>query len=651
MSSLKRLAACSGILVATWANPGWSIPITIINDDPSGIGLNDPTPSEPVGGNTATTLGGQRIAVLNRGAELVGRLIDGPVPIEVRTITSPSLFCNATRATLASAGATFLIQDFVNAPEPQTYYPIGLANQFVGRDLIPADNSRGDEPSDISLRLNRDIGSAECLEASSVYYGLDDQAPPATVNLLATIVHELIHGLGFSSAVNPETGVFDLGNPAVFDRLIDIQDSSGGVTAFDQATPAERLMAATSGEIGSLFIGSDRARRGKQSRLVNQGREAIGPALYSPNPVESGSSISHWSQAFVPNQTMEPLISFDLQANQGIGLSSCVLADMGWQISDPTVCPGAVDAAAVTLSRSRVDFGIVPPSQFAQTRVRIYSTSGDPVEINGLSITGSNAFAAIDGRGCQQVDLNQVCSTLIRFDPAPGTGRTEATLTVRYANQQEVTATLVGAGATQAEEAAGQPTPVPDDDGEESAPVVDPPSSPEPSDESPDEQEPSSDDTPSNEQPDPNQPETDQPGDEQKDPEPTGKDSEPAAPEADPPTDEREENAPADDEGDTPEPETDSPGEEGGESVPDDQQPDSTEPGGMQSPDDAPNDETVSVGAAVGNEGDDGTSGSAGGGCSMASTSQPFDPTLLALCSMAGVLVIRRKRRPARARP
>jgi hypothetical protein len=60
---------------------------------------------------------------------------------------------------------------------------------------------------------------------------------------------------------------------------------------------------------------------------------ATGKALvYTPNPVEPGSSISHWDTIARPNQLMEPSINGDLTHSVLIpeDLTYELLKDLGW---------------------------------------------------------------------------------------------------------------------------------------------------------------------------------------------------------------------------------------------------------------------------------------------------------------------------------
>ena len=52
--------------------------------------------------------------------------------------------------------------------------------------------------------------------------------------------------------------------------------------------------------------------------------------MYAPNPVEGGSSVSHFDTDLTPNDIMEPITTPDRKDN--IGLARFLLQDIGWQI-------------------------------------------------------------------------------------------------------------------------------------------------------------------------------------------------------------------------------------------------------------------------------------------------------------------------------
>src|SRR5262245_31900077 len=93
-------AAALGISSASFG----AATITILNNDAAGEGFNDPTAAAPVGGNTGTTLGQQRLNAFQAAANIWGATITSSVTIVIRANFDP-LTCTATSATLGSAGS------------------------------------------------------------------------------------------------------------------------------------------------------------------------------------------------------------------------------------------------------------------------------------------------------------------------------------------------------------------------------------------------------------------------------------------------------------------------------------------------------------------------------------------------------------------
>jgi len=80
---------------------------------------------------------------------------------------------------------------------------------------------------------------------------------------------------------------------------------------------------------------------------VRAGADPQGRALlYSPNPVQPGSSISHWDPSASPSQLMEPAINSDLTHSVDVpqDLTTSLLRDIGWYLDrDIDNVPDAVD--------------------------------------------------------------------------------------------------------------------------------------------------------------------------------------------------------------------------------------------------------------------------------------------------------------------
>lgn len=247
----------------------------IVNNNAPGVGLNDPTPAAPVGGNPGTTLGEQRLNAVGKAAEIWSARLDSNVPIRIRT-----QFVALGPGILGSAGPISVSRDFPNAPLPGTWYHIALANKLAGVDLIPGSD-------DINVNFS---------SAFNFYLGLDNNAPPGQPDLVTVLLHEFAHGLGFSQLANLSTGALFGGFPDQYNSQL--LDTSLGKT-WPQMTNAERAASATrfgrvvwngprvtAGSPDMLLFGSPEVRATAPAAIAGSyqfGTAAFGPTLGSPD--------------------------------------------------------------------------------------------------------------------------------------------------------------------------------------------------------------------------------------------------------------------------------------------------------------------------------------------------------------------------------
>ena len=128
------LVATGALFAALVTGRAQAAIIVVDNFDVPGTGLNDETPTVPVGGNPGTTLGQQRLNALQYAADIWGSILASDVPILVAASFSP-LSCGSSSATLGGAGTTALHRDFAGALVPGTYYAAALADKLAGMDL------------------------------------------------------------------------------------------------------------------------------------------------------------------------------------------------------------------------------------------------------------------------------------------------------------------------------------------------------------------------------------------------------------------------------------------------------------------------------------------------------------------------------------
>ena len=230
------------LLLAILPLSAYGAEVVVVNGDPPGVGFNDPTPAVPVGGNPGTTVGQQALNVFQRAASVWGAKLVSDQPIYVISFFTP-LSCNATGAVLGAAGANWY---FANIPAanggkgltPDTWYPAALAEKLTRQDIVADPN----DPFEIFSLFNSELGKPGCLTGSGWYYGLDNREPSNRIDLLAVVLHEFGHGLGFSvGPTSSNSGARAAGFPSVWERYM--LDASNGKRWIDM-TNAERAASA-----------------------------------------------------------------------------------------------------------------------------------------------------------------------------------------------------------------------------------------------------------------------------------------------------------------------------------------------------------------------------------------------------------------------
>lgn len=275
--SLRTLVfALAGTLLCAGLVSAGPAQFVIVNVNAAGVGFNDPTPAVPVGGNTGTTLGEQRLIAFTHAASIWSARLDSAVPIRIRaqfTALGPGI--------LGSAGPVTVVRDFPNAPLPGTWYHIALANKLAGVDLLPAND-------DINANFSTNF---------NFYLGLDNNHGPLN-DLVTVLLHEFAHGLGFSQNASLTTGALLAGLPDHYNtRLFDTFLGK----FWPQMTNAERLASATrfgrvvwdganvTGHVPSvLSFGSPTVQVNAPAVIAGGyqfGTAAFGPAIGNPTVV------------------------------------------------------------------------------------------------------------------------------------------------------------------------------------------------------------------------------------------------------------------------------------------------------------------------------------------------------------------------------
>ena len=414
------IALFSLVLALAASSPAFgAVTIAISNNDGPNEGFNDPTPVAPVGGNSGTTLGQQRLNAFQAAAIIWGATLTSSVTIVIRANFDP-LTCNATNAVLGSAGPLFLERDFVGAPFAATWYHEALGEKLFGGILTPS--------PDIGATFNTNLGQAGCLTGTFFYLGLDNNHG-ANVDLVTVLLHEFGHGLGFSTTTSSSTGVVFMGFPSVYDRFL-VDNSTG--ESWIQMTNAERQASAIGVnrlawngplvEDNALAVLNDAALVRINSPAGIAGNFQGGAALFGPALTSSGVT-GNVVQAVDPADGAGPLTTDGCSAltNAGAVAGNIAIIDRG-TCGFPVKVLNAQNAGAIGViivdnvtgqppaPLGGVDGSITIPSE------RVTFEDGATIKAN---LPGVNATLRSDPTLAQGADF---LNKLLMFSPNPVQG-------------------------------------------------------------------------------------------------------------------------------------------------------------------------------------------------------------------------------------
>ncbi|HXC52928.1 MAG TPA: hypothetical protein VN634_18725 [Candidatus Limnocylindrales bacterium] len=337
------LVACSLVAVPVTAS---AVTITIRNNDLPGKGFNDPSPVQPVGGNPGRSLGAQRLFLFQYAADIWSERLGGNVPIVVSASFSQQGGTSVS-AVLGFARPTTVHDDFTNAPKPSTWYVAALANQRIGidlNDLLPGECPialAGNHCPEIEANFNSDVDGPVVLGLHDFYYGVDGNNG-IDIDFLSVLLHEIGHGLGFLTLVDPNGVKFNGEDDPYLSLLEDMLLTPRKLSAMTDTQRKIALRAdgnlvftgaATLAAAGGLAAG----------RRVDGALKVFAPSIY-----QLGSSVSHVDTVASPNELMEPYLS-DPQPHN-LDITVAMLADMGWTEHANAVCGDANGDGSVSTS-------------------------------------------------------------------------------------------------------------------------------------------------------------------------------------------------------------------------------------------------------------------------------------------------------------
>ena len=314
LKTLPALTLALALTLIASAEASAQATVVILNADAAGVGFNDPTPATPIGGNTGTTIGQQRLNAFQAAANIWGAtLVSGPtITISARWVDMSSS-CTANSGTLASAGNSGSVWRNFAGAVPGFWYGNALANAISNQDR------NGAGTAEINAQFNLSLGTPGCLESRHWYYGLDNNHGANGTDFISVTLHELGHGLGFQTFTSRTTG-FQVGSdaqgvggfPSIYDRYL--FDNVTNKT-WPQMTNTERVASAINtghlvwigpqvvADVPGVLSGTPRLRINSPTAIA--GNYEVGTASFGP-PLSAGGTTADVVQS-VPNDGCSPI--------------------------------------------------------------------------------------------------------------------------------------------------------------------------------------------------------------------------------------------------------------------------------------------------------------------------------------------------------
>lgn len=278
----------------------------------------------------------QAAEAMSRAVEILSQYfnIDGSIPVEIK-----ATFENLDNdSTLAVARPNFIVlEQFSSDPNPiRLWLPIGLSNHLRGMDSAPGE-------FDIEITVNSGASGV-------LYLGTDGNPPPGQVDGVSVFMHEIIHGMGFTTSMRVENGLGHWGDetlsgtpPGVFGHVYDffittgeqqdLIDPTGGPAEGGPTGPAAFPNA--SQELADALTSNDLFFFGFDSIIANNIQNI---AIHAPPEFSQGSSITHTEEATFfdpsPGGLMSPAVAPGEGRPDPGAVILAMLRDMGWATLD-----------------------------------------------------------------------------------------------------------------------------------------------------------------------------------------------------------------------------------------------------------------------------------------------------------------------------
>ncbi len=234
--------------------------------------------------------------------EQLSNFVSTDVPVYV-SVEYTDLGGGSGGLTLANARAGEFPINFPGAEYVNTFYPIALAEKLSGQEINPP----GDP--DIVIQVNSNRAANFSVTPNNPVIGTRS-------DLATTLIHEIIHGLGFTAGASVDVGGRGIVPFIIYSRFLEDID---GVNYIDNY-PNNSI------ELGDELTGNRVFFNGPRFDLETRAQ------IHAPRSFNAGSSISHVDAVTYgdsEDRLMAPFINGgDINYNPGIAID--MLHEMGW---------------------------------------------------------------------------------------------------------------------------------------------------------------------------------------------------------------------------------------------------------------------------------------------------------------------------------
>ncbi len=309
--------------------------------------------------------------------DIWANIISSPVPIRIRATWRTIDSGTGGGTILGQASPGDFTRNFPGQLRAGTWYPMALAEKLAGQEL----NSVNDP--DITAEFN-----------STAPWYLGVAAPPANqFDFTSVVLHELCHGLGFTSSFrksgNNGSWGFGTGSTFAFDPFVENGGSQQLINTTNFVNPSTALGDQLTSD--NIFFNSP------TGVLANKGEKV---KLYAPNTYEGGSSMSHVNDATFPSGNANSLMTAGASLREVIRdpgpIVKGMFADMGWKATSLTHT--RVKNVETAVSKVTIKATITSDTTLIAGSAKVYYTENDTIinakAINLVRIGTTNEYSA-----------------------------------------------------------------------------------------------------------------------------------------------------------------------------------------------------------------------------------------------------------------